>query len=269
MGPLQRVTDERFVGVALEDEAMAGVLAADTNNGMGIASVCPTGMIMPVKVATSRGHTDDAQGNVAVAAGIHWAVDHCADIISFSLGVLDTPAMRTAAAYAYRHNVLILAATDNSGNDRSRYPAPAMYPHVLALGGSDNRDHRALYSSYGFRHLVLAPREQIPTTQRGNTYGMGHFTSIAAPQVAGIAALILSTFPGLSVEQLIDVIERGADPVDDRGGYNEMTGYGRVNAYRSPLLARGLTGTSPTSSLSTHEAHPSPGGWSAPAAAAE
>lgn len=248
---------------------MAGVLAADTNNGTGIASVCPLGMIMPVKVATEKGHTDDAQGNVAVAAGICWAVDHGADLISFSLGVLDTSAMRAAATYAYRHNVLIVAAAGNSGNNQSRYPAPALYPHVLAVGGSDNRDRRAPYSSYGFKHLVLAPSEQIPTTQRGDSYGMGRFTSIAAPQVAGIAALMLSMCPNLTVDQLIDVIERGADQVDGQAGYNEVTGYGRVNAYKSLLLARALAGIAPTPSASTHEGHSSMTDWSAPAAAAE
>jgi subtilisin family serine protease len=85
-----------------------------------------------------------------VAAGIRWAVDHGAGVISFSLGVLDTPAMRDAIAYAYAHNVLIVAAAGNSGNDKSPYPSPALYPHVLAVGGTDNKDHRTSYSSYGF-----------------------------------------------------------------------------------------------------------------------
>lgn len=229
---------------------MAGIAAANTNNGQGIASVCPLGRIMPIKVATAQGHTDDAEGDVQVAAGIRWAVDHGASVISFSLGVLDTPAMRDAVDYAYAHNVLIVAAAGNSGNDQSPYPAPAMYPHVLAVGGADNQDRRTSYSSYGFTNLVLAPSENIPTTERGDKYGLGGYTSIAAPQVAGIAALILTIRPGLSVDQLISVIERGADPVDGQTGYNEKDGYGRVNAYSSLLLARALASAVPTASTS-------------------
>jgi hypothetical protein len=158
--------------------------------------------------------------------------------------------MRDAVAHAYAHNVLIVAASGNSGNDKSPYPAPAMYPHVLAVGGTDNQDHRTSYSSYGFKNLVLAPSESIPTTERGDTYGTGGFTSIAAPQVAGIAALILSIRPGLSVDQLIDVIERGADPVDGQTSYTEKEGYGRVNAYKSVLLARSLASAVPAISPS-------------------
>ncbi len=221
---------------------MAGIIAAGTNNGTGIASVCPGARIMPVKVATSRGHTDDANGNVVVAAGICWAVDHGAQVISFSLGVLDTPAMRDAATYAYTHDVLIVAAAGNNGSDRSPYPAPALYPHVLAVGGTDNRDQRAPYSGYGFPHLVLAPSEYIPTTQRGQGYALGRFTSIATPQVAGVAALIRSTYPALSVDTVIDVIERSADPVDGQTSHSQTHGAGRVNAYQSLLLAQALTG---------------------------
>jgi subtilisin family serine protease len=225
---------------------MAGIAAAGTDNGQGIAGVCPLGKIMPVKVATAQGHTDDAEGDVQVAAGLRWAVDHGANIISFSLGVLDTPAIRDAVNYAYAHNVLIVAAAGNSGDNQSPYPAPAMYPHVLAVGGTDNKDRRTSYSSYGFPHLVLAPSEDIETTGLHGQYESGGYTSIAAPQVAGIAALILSIRPGLSVDQLITVIEQGADPVDGQTGPTAKEGYGRVNAYKSLLLAQALVSATPT-----------------------
>jgi hypothetical protein len=225
---------------------MAGAAAADTDNGLGVAGVCPLGKIMPVKVATAQGHTDDAEGDVQVAAGIRWAVDHGARVISFSLGVLDTPAMRDAVNYAYTHNVLIVAAAGNSGDDKSPYPAPAMYPHVLAVGGTNNKDQRTDYSSYGVPNLVLAPSESVPTTDPGGKYGTGGYTSIAAPQVAGVAALILSIRPDLSVDALIKVIEQGADPVDGQTGPTLKEGYGRVNAYKSLLLAQSAVSATPS-----------------------
>jgi subtilisin family serine protease len=93
---------------------------------------------------------------------------------------------------------------------------------------------------------VLAPSESIPTTEKGGGYGHGGYTSIAAPQVAGIAALILSIRPGLSVDQLIQVIEQGADPVDGQTDPTAQNGYGRVNAYQSLVLAQALVSAAPT-----------------------
>lgn len=224
---------------------MAGVAAAITNNGAGIAGVCPMGRILPVKVATAGGHTDDAQGDVRVAAGLRWAVDHGANVINFSLGVLDIPAMRDAVDYAYRHNVLVVAASGNSGDNKSPYPGPAYFPHVLAVGGTDNKDHRWPQSSYGMKDLVMAPATDVPATGRGDAYNTGCCTSVAAPQVTGVAALILSVRPGLRVEQLIGAIEKGADPIDGQTGWDPKVGYGRVNAYRSLQIAMKMVSASP------------------------
>jgi subtilisin family serine protease len=221
---------------------MAGVAAAVTKNHAGITDVCSDGHLMPVKVATAAGHTDDAEGNPRVAAGIQWAVDHGARVISFSLGVGDNPAMRAAVRYAYRRNVLIVAAAGNSGTSTSPFPGPAYFPHVLAVGGTDGQDRRQPYSTYGMKDLVMAPSVDVPTTQLGGGYGVGGYTSIAAPQVAGIAALLLSARPSLSVDQLIALIERGADPIDGQRGWSAKVGYGRVNAYRSLALALAITG---------------------------
>jgi subtilisin family serine protease len=224
---------------------MAGAAAAMTDNGVGVAGICPGGRIMPVKVATAGGHTDDADGNPRVAAGIRWAVDHGASVISFSLGAGDNPAMRDAVNYAYAHNVLIVAAAGNSGSGSSPYPGPAYFPHVLAAGGTDNRDRRMSYSGYGMQHLVMAPSVDVPTTARGGGVGKGSYTSIAAPQVAGVAALLLSVRPGLTVDELIALIEKGADPVDGQQGFDPRVGYGRVNAYRSLQLALAMPGATP------------------------
>jgi len=230
---------------------VAGVAAALTNDEAGIAGVRPRVRIMPVKVATAGGHTDDADGNPRVAAGIRWAVDHGANVIAFSLAVGDNANMRDAVAYAYRHNVLLVAASGNSGTHSSPYPAPAYFPHVLAVGGTDNHGHRQSYSSYGMKDLVMAPSVDVPTTHLGGGCGTGGFTSIAAPQVAGLAALLLSVRPGLSVDQLIALIEGGADPIEGQEGWDRKVGYGRVNAYRSLQLALAMPAALASVLLST------------------
>jgi subtilisin family serine protease len=216
---------------------VAGVIAAATDNATGIAGVCPGGSIMPVKVADSGGHTDDSAGDVEVADGIRWAVDHGASVINMSLGVLDTPAMVAAVDYAHQHDVLIVAAVGNSGDQPNPWPAPANLPHVLAVGGTTADGQRWPYSSSGPVDLVLAPATDIETTALGGGYTGGCCTSIAAPQVAGIAAMLRSARPDLSADAVRSVIERGARPLAGVHGWTGQDGYGLVDAYRSLRLA--------------------------------
>lgn len=219
---------------------IAGVIAAATDNAIGVAGVCPDGNLLPVKVADSGGHTDDAAGDVKVAAGIRWAVDHGARVINMSLGVLDTPAMIEAVNYAYAHDVLIVAAVGNSGDYPNPWPAPANLPHVLAVGATDANGQRASYSSYGPQDLVLAPGDNVETTAMGGGYGSGGYTSIASPQVAGIAALIRSLRPDLNADQVRTLIETTARPVPGTTGWTVKTGYGLVDATAAVRAARDL-----------------------------
>ena len=115
----------RDMSVSLHDPA--GVLAARTNNGRGIAGVCWECRIMPVKVLDANG----SGTNSAVAAGIVWAVDHGARVISMSLGGPGTTQTLTdAIGYATRRGVLLVAAARNNGSTAPFYPAA--YPEVLS-----------------------------------------------------------------------------------------------------------------------------------------
>jgi subtilisin family serine protease len=216
----------------------AGVLAAATNNGTGIAGICPEGRLIPVKVADSGGHTDDDAGDVKVAAGLRWAVDHGARVINMSLGVLPTPAMRDAVAYAHAHDVLVVAAVGNSGDAPNPWPAPANLPHVLAVGATDRDGNRAAYSSTGPHDLVMAPGDGIPTTARGGGYGEGGYTSIASPQVAGVAALVRAVRPDLTADEVRTVLERSATPLPGQPRWSATSGYGLVDATAAVRLAR-------------------------------
>ena len=227
--------------------AVAGIAAAATNNHLGIAGVCPLGRIMPIKVVDSAGVDTFA----AKAKGIRWAVDHGARVINVSLAnPTDSSRVRASVAYDYDHGVVVVAGTGNAGVDTPMYPAA--YPHVLAVGGSDNRDRRWPRSNYGPKDLVLAPSVGIFTTvSHGNLNSYGEFTgtSMAAPQVAGLAALLLSFHPELTVDQIISAVERGADPVEGQTAYNREDGWGRIDCYRSLRVVQAMAVSKPARRL--------------------
>jgi len=223
--------------------AVGAVAAADTNNRKGIAGVCPLGRLMPVKAIAANGHAyirDTAQG-------IRWAVDHGARVINLSLGsFVDGPRLRTVTTYAYDHGVVVVAGAGNNGAGVAFYPAAD--PHVLAVGGSDNQDRRWYRSNYGERDLVLAPSVSIMTVHgvgRSRHYEERTGTSYGAALVSGLAALILSVRPGLSVDQVIAAIEGGADPVQGQSGFNRKDGWGHIDCYRSLKIAMAMPVAAP------------------------
>jgi len=174
--------------------------------------------IMPVKVADARGHTNDRE----VAQGIRWAVDQGARIINISLGTEDIPEMREAIAYAAGKALVVAAA----GFGGPAYPADD--PQVLAATGSAAQV-RVRARRIHLYNLVLAPSTGVTVRGRdGNLYDVAGFTSIAAARVSGLAALLLSVRPDLTVEQLRKAIQHGADPAS--GGPRR-----RVDRARGPV----------------------------------
>jgi len=211
----------------------AGIAAAVTNNGIGIAGVSWKSKIMAVKVLNANG-----EGTVIdEVEGIDYAASKNADIISMSFGTKEYPPIpsdleRNAINDAYSKGCFIVAA---SGNDNKPYVAyPAAYDNVVAIGASNDEDKRCSYpswgSNYGQELDVVAPGNSIYTTLRNNLYGLSAGTSMATPFVAGEAALILSHLPGLAPSDVKLIIERTSDGIGSPG-WDEETGCGRINAY--------------------------------------
>ena len=202
---------------------VAGIIAANANNGQGIAGVARGASIMAVKVLDCAGGGNSLQ----VAQGIVYAAENGARIINVSLGGSSDPlivreAVRTATE---QYGALVVAATGNSGDSGVTYPA--RYPEVLAVGAASIADptKRADFSTYGPEVDVAAIGESIvgPLPQAacgrllpclpGGPYAAGSGTSFAAPQVAGLAALIVSRQPAMTPPQLIALIKASAVPV--------------------------------------------------------
>ena len=195
VGSTTAVDDPYAIGVPGHGTATASVAAASTNNGIGLAGAAPNAHLMLIKVSDSNG----AIYSNALAAGIVYAVDHGADVLSISLGSSSPDAVEAAAvAYALSHGVVVVAAAGNSADTALTYPAADT--GVIAVGAT-NVDGTALaaFSTYGSWVDVAAPGESItvavPTSVDPSGYAAWDGTSFAAPIVAGEAAVLLSRRP--------------------------------------------------------------------------
>jgi thermitase len=211
---------------------VAGIIASETNNQEGTAGITWYNKIMPVKTMEAGGYGTSFD----IAKGIMWAVDHGADVINLSLGNYQTSEMmKHAVDYAYKHNVVMVAA---AGNDNSTQPSyPAAYPEVLAVSAVDFNGSRASFSNYGDYVDVTAPGVQIPSTYFNQQYAALSGTSMATPHVAGLAALIRSENPSLSNQEVMNIIKKTAYDLGVRGNDAEF-GTGLIDVRKALEAAR-------------------------------
>lgn len=203
----------------------AGIAAANTNNGLGIAGVAwAGGRVMPVKVLDAKGSGWDSD----IAEGITWAANHGAKVINLSLGGYeDNPVLHDAIASASAKGAVVVAASGNDGNDTPQYPAA--YPEVLAVGATDKGGRLTDFSSYGDWIDVAAPGFGIVAPGSGQDYYVGDGTSFAAPMAAGVASLVRSVYPTLTPAQVIDRIKATARDAGPRG-IDPFYGHGVLDA---------------------------------------
>lgn len=213
----------------------AGIIAASTNNGIGIAGVSWRSLIMPIKVANTFGASSESQ----CANGLLWAVDHGAKVASISLGFsTGSSFFASSVQYALSSNVVVCASAGNTPGAPVAYPA--RFPNVVSVGATDNRDDLATFTSTGPELFMCAPGVDIlttwDTTSNPNSYVYEIGTSFACPVVAGVASLIIAARPTLTNEQVRFVLLLTADDLGEPGRDN-LYGWGRVNALNALLLA--------------------------------
>jgi subtilisin family serine protease len=165
----------------------AGIIAAE-NNDIGVVGVAPKCGIIPVKVLDNNGN-----GRLdIVAKGIRWAVDNGADLISMSLGCpFPVQEVRKAIKYAAEHKIPVFCAAGNAGNNTPVY-YPAAYPEPISVGAADPSLTLADFSNIDNGLDFIAPGVEILSTVPDNWYGVMNGTSMSAPWLVGIAALILA-----------------------------------------------------------------------------
>ncbi|AJC73966.1 peptidase S8 [Pseudothermotoga hypogea DSM 11164 = NBRC 106472] len=217
---------------------VTGIIAALTNNNKGVAGVTwgQRVKIMPLKVL--RG---DGTGDVFYfAKAVVYAVDHGAKVINASLGSRDpSPEVEAAVRYAYQNDVVMVCAAGNDGSSGIDYPAA--YPETIAVGAVTIDARRASYSDYGPELDVVAPggdeNQAILSTYRGGAYVYSLGTSMAAPHVTGIVALMISQ--GIvGIENIRNVLRATAIDLGP-SGHDIYYGAGLVDAYAAVTFEDG------------------------------
>ena len=164
---------------------ITGIIAANSNNGTGIAGIAPACRIMSIKVADDRGITDAR----TMADGIIQAVQQGASVINISAEFFEPSAeLEAAIDFAWERGALVVAAAGNRGNQLPVYPA--YYENCIAVAASTLDGSLAPLSNYGDWVDVVAPGFNIYSTLPGNSYGYKSGTSFAAAHVSGLAALL-------------------------------------------------------------------------------
>lgn len=209
---------------------VSGIASASTNNVTGISGVGYKTKILALKI-----DSDVTGGLVGAYDAIVYAADFGAPIISNSWGsTFYSKFAQDIINYAtLNKGCLVIAATGNNGFENRFYPAA--YENVLAVGASERGDTIKSSSNYGYWTDIYAPGDDILTCNAIGGYGTNGGTSMAAPIVAGVAALIKSQFPNYTWQQITEQIINTGDNIYaiNDSKYTGKLGGGRVNAFRA------------------------------------
>jgi subtilisin family serine protease len=216
---------------------VAGIIGAEGDNNEGIAGINWTVQIMPLKFL-GRGGFGSTKNAIE---SINYAIDRKKNgvnlrVINASWGSTQrSKALEDAIRAAGDAGILFVAAAGNSSTDndkRAHYPSNYDLPNMVSVAALDRNDMLAGFSNYGAKTVhVAAPGREILSTWLGDQYREASGTSMAAPQVAGIAALIIANEPKLSMAKLRERIMRSADPIDTLSG--KVVVGGRLNAAKA------------------------------------
>lgn len=211
---------------------VAGIISA-VNDGSGVVGAAPAADLYAIKVLRSNG-----SGYLSdIIEGIDWAIARGMDVINMSLGTTsNVQSFRDAVIRAYNAGIVIVAAAGNNGGAVNY---PGAYPEVIAVSATDASNALASWSSRGPEVDLAAPGVSIYSTYKNKTYATLSGTSMAAPHVAGAAALLLNTpvgsadLNGNGTWDPSEVLARLQATATDLGaaGVDSLYGAGLLNAY--------------------------------------
>lgn len=201
---------------------VAGTIAA-RKNGKGIVGVAPNIKLYPVKAF-------DKDGSAKISSlieALQWSIDNDLQVLNMSFGVdRDNDTLREAIAKTYEAGITMVAASGNDGATTVDFPA--RYPEVIAVGAVNEDKQLANFSNYGSNLDVVAPGVDVESTWKNGQFNKLDGTSMAAPHVTGITALILGKFDNLTPAEIKEAIKEGATLLDSIDSAKQ--GAGLVNA---------------------------------------
>jgi subtilisin family serine protease len=241
---------------------VSGIIAADRNNDLGIKGIAEHVLIMAIR-AVPNGDERDKD----IANAIYYAVDNGADIINMSFGKSYSPgkkAVDKAVKYAEKKGVVLIHAAGNSSKETSssnNFPnryftkkgEASNWIEVGASGWQSDQTLAAEFSNFSQTGVDLfAPGVDIYSTTPGSTYENNSGTSMAAPTVAGVAALVLAYYPELKASQVKEILKASvydrADQEVVKPGSEDLVRFsqlsstgGVVNAYKALQLAETMS----------------------------
>jgi subtilisin family serine protease len=231
-----------FTGVAPDScrehaTHVAGIIAADTDDHVGVAGLGWDTTVLSVRVLSFDEAFDECTGTLSgIAQGVDAAVAAGARVVNLSLaGSFDSRTIRESVRAAVRAGVVVVAAAGNAGQQGNPVLYPAAYPEVLSVTASTMDDRTASFSARGAWIDIAAPGARIVSTTEGGGYDELSGTSMAAPHAAAAAALVLAVFPGAGPYEVNSRISLGSDRYEGSG---LDVRYGRLNMWR-PLVSRG------------------------------
>ncbi len=210
----------------------SGTIGGVGNNGKGVAGVNWNVSLLPVKFLSGTG-----SGSLADAVdAINYARIMHANIMSNSWGGGGfSQTMYDAIKAARDAGILFVAAAGNDGTSNDATPSyPASYDldNVLSVAATDNQDKIAFFSNFGVNKVhVAAPGVNVYSTIKGSGYALLSGTSMAAPHVAGVAALLMSANSTLTYRDIKSRLIATSDPI--KGLRTKVTAKGRINAYNA------------------------------------
>ena len=230
----------------------AGIIAALTNNNKGVAGIASNCKIMPVKVMHNLGFGTAFN----IAAGVIYAANNGADILSLSLGGPESSVQKSAIDYAYNKGCTIISSAGNDGVPINTLSYPAAYDNVISVSATEKNDELTSWSTYGSWIDIAAPGYDIVSLRAYGTdmyaiYGVepgsnnvpaydkdailyrASGTSMSCPVVAGVSALVLSKAKeqglNLNSEEIRTILKSSTDPIQS----NKIGGTGRINAQKA------------------------------------
>jgi thermitase len=223
-------SDEHFHGTAV-----AGVIAASTNNRKGVAGISWGATVLAERVLNAEG----SGSMCTVAAGVIDAVDAGARVLNLSLGAPGETCpfvMEQALSYAHDHGALVVVSAGNDGARGNPVDYPAGCDGAFAVAATDSQDRTAKFSEFGPQVDISAPGVNVVTTSRNadGVHGYAYLsgTSVSAPIVAGAAALLLSRHPDWTPDQVRARLVATARDLGPRGR-DDRFGAGRVDIGRA------------------------------------